>query len=143
MNAFRLAAVLVSLSLFVPGAPAQDSIRDGVFIHISHGQDNAHRLLMGLTMATRMMEDKDVLVYLDIEAVRVVLNDAKPVTHAEFESSAALLKQLLAGKVTVMACPTCLKVAGKAPADLAPGIQAARKDTFFSFTRGRILSLDY
>jgi predicted peroxiredoxin len=143
MNPLRFAAVLAALCLFSPDAPAQNNIRDGVFIHISHGRENAHRLLMGLTMATRMMEDKDVLVYLDIDAVHVALTDAKPVTHAEFESSAVLLKKLLDGKVTVMACPTCLKVAGKSPGDLAPGIQAARKDAFFSFTQGRILSLDY
>jgi predicted peroxiredoxin len=136
------AAVLVSV-LFVPSAPAQERPRDGVFIHISHGKEDPHRLLMGLTMATRMMDDKDVLIYMDIEAVRVLLKGAPPVTQKVFEPSDVLLKKLLEAKVTVMACPTCLKVAGKEPADLLPGIQVARKEAFFSFTAGRILSLDY
>jgi len=114
-----------------------------VFIHLSHGADNPHRALMALTMATRMSNDKDVLVYLDIEAVHLVLKDATPVEHAEFESSDALLKKLLDSKATIMACPTCLKVAGKGPGDLAPGFQVANKEVFFSFTKGRILSLDY
>jgi hypothetical protein len=45
--------------------------------------------------------------------------------------------------VTLMACPGCLKVAGKTAADLAPGIQVGEKAEFFSFTSGRILALDY
>jgi hypothetical protein len=42
-----------------------------------------------------------------------------------------------------MACPGCLKAAGKTPADLAAGIQVANKDKFFSFTSGRVITLDY
>lgn len=122
---------------------SQDLPRDGVFVHISHGAENPHRALMGLTMATRMAADKDVLVYLDIEAVHVVLKDAAPITMKVFEPSDVLLKKLLDAKVTVMACPTCLEVAGKKPADLMPGIQVANKEAFFSFTKGRILTLDY
>jgi predicted peroxiredoxin len=133
----------IASGLLVQPATAQERPRDGVFIHISHGSEDVHRLLMGLTMATRMMDDKDVLVYMDIEAVRVLLKDAPTVSHKVFEPSDVLLKKLLDAKVTVMACPTCLKVAGKEPSDLLPGIQVARKDAFFSFTSGRILSLDY
>ncbi|TVS10562.1 MAG: hypothetical protein EA424_25190 [Planctomycetaceae bacterium] len=40
-------------------------------------------------------------------------------------------------------CPGCLKAAGKTAADLAPGVEIADKDRFFSFTKGRILTLDY
>jgi hypothetical protein len=36
-----------------------------------------------------------------------------------------------------------LKAAGRTPADLMPGVKVADKDAFFSFTRGRILTLDY
>ncbi len=138
-----LLAAALTTGLFAQPANAQERPRDGVFIHISHGKEDAHRLLMGLTMATRMMDDKDVLVYMDIDAVYVLLKDAPSVSHKEFEPSDVLLKKLLDAKVTVMACPTCLKVAGKEPSDLRPGIQVARKEAFFSFTSGRILSLDY
>jgi predicted peroxiredoxin len=144
MRFYHVLFVIAVLScLFVQPATAQEGTRDGVFIHISHGKEDAHRLLMGLTMATRMMDDKDVLVYMDIDAVRVLLKDAPVVSHKVFEPSNVLLKKLLDAKVTVMACPTCLKVAGKEPSDLLPGVQVAKKDAFFSFTRGRILSLDY
>lgn len=138
-----LTAAALLTGLLMPPATAQERPRDGVFIHISHGKEDAHRLLMGLTMATRMMDDKDVLVYMDIDAVNILLKDAPPVSQKVFEPSDVLLKKLLDAKVTVMACPTCLKVAGKEPSDLLPGIQVARKDAFFSFTSGRILSLDY
>jgi predicted peroxiredoxin len=131
------------VALLSQSVPAQERPRDGVFIHISHGKEDPHRLLMGLTMATRMMDDKDVLVYMDIEAVRVLLKGAPPVSHEVFEPSNVLLQKLLDAKVTLMACPTCLKVAGKDPSQLLPGVQVARKEAFFSFTSGRILSLDY
>jgi hypothetical protein len=42
-----------------------------------------------------------------------------------------------------MACPGCLKAAGKTEEDLADGVQIADKAKFFSFTKGRILTLDY
>jgi hypothetical protein len=42
-----------------------------------------------------------------------------------------------------MACPGCLKNAGKTPEDLRPGITVADKDKFFNFTKGRILTLNY
>jgi hypothetical protein len=42
-----------------------------------------------------------------------------------------------------MACPGCLKSAGKTADDLMPGVAIADKKQFFSFTKGRILSLDY
>jgi len=45
--------------------------------------------------------------------------------------------------VPVRACPSCLKAAGKTPGDLLPGIKTADRDEFFSFTKGRILTLDY
>lgn len=68
--------------------------RGGVFVHISHGSDDPHRLLMGLQMAVTMAEDKK-------------------------------------------------DVAGVNSDDLRPGVTVARKDRFFSFTSGRILSIDY
>ena len=37
-------------------------ITDGVFIHISHGKDDPHRVVMALQMANIMAEDKDVAV---------------------------------------------------------------------------------
>jgi predicted peroxiredoxin len=144
MNLLRAFAMFALLGVMpAASATSQEAPRDGVFIQISHGADDPHRLLMGLTMATRMMADKDVLVYMDIEAVRILVKDAAPVSHKVFEPSNVLVKKLLDAGVTVMACPTCLEVADKKPSDLTLGVQVARKDAFFSFTKGRILSLDY
>jgi predicted peroxiredoxin len=118
--------------------------RDGVFIHISHGTDNPHRLLMALKMAVTMDEaKKDVLVYCDIEAVKVLTSTAKDVRLEDFPSLYELLGRLTELKVVVLACPTCMKVAGIDERDLRPGVRVAEKDLFFSFTKGRILSLDY
>lgn len=135
-------AVLALLAFAAPGCAAAET-RDGVFIHISHGPDDPHRLLMALNMANMMAADHPVLVYFDIKGVEAVLRDSADVRFAHFPSLKTQLSELLRKGVTIMACPGCLKAAGKSPADLAPGIQVADKAKFFSFTSGRILTLDY
>lgn len=120
-----------------------EPVKDGIFIHISHGPEDLHRVLMALQMAEMMSADRDVLVYFDIKGVEIVLNDAEDYTFSHFPSSKTLIQSLLDKKVPVLACPGCLKVAGKTPEDLAEGIQVADKDLFFNFTEGRILTIDY
>jgi len=130
-------------SAVVAGNLEPGSVRDGVFLHISHGKDNPHRLLMALNMANIMADDHDVLVYFDINAVNAVLKDSEDIMFAHFPSSKKSLKALKAKDVILMACPGCLKVAGKTKKDLAKGVKIADKKVFFSFTKGRILTLDY
>jgi len=117
--------------------------KDGLFIHISSGPEDAHSVLMPLKMAAMMAEDKDVLIYFDIKGVYTVLNDSVDVCHEGFTSSREQLKLLLEKGVTIMVCPTCLKVAGKTPEDVMPGVMIANKEKFFNFTEGRIITLDY
>jgi predicted peroxiredoxin len=121
----------------------QEEVKDGVFIHISHGSEDPHRMLMGLTMAERMSADKDVIIYIDITGVDAVLKDSPDLTLEPFTSSKTIIKNLLNKEITIMACPTCLKAAGKTPEDLAEGISVANKEKFFNFTKGRILTIDY
>jgi predicted peroxiredoxin len=139
------AMICVTAALLGATGAAQDAARprDGVFVHVSHGKDDPHRLLMALSMANMMAEDHDVAVYFDIEAVEVVLKEAPDVSYAHFKPSGAQLADLKQKGVPLMACPGCLKAAGKSAADLAPGILVAEKARFFSFTKGRILTLDY
>ena len=120
-----------------------EPVKDGIFIHISEGYNNPHRVLMPLKMATMMSKDKDVLVYMDIHAVELLVKGAKDLNFADFESAHTYLKQLADKKVGVYACPTCLKVAGFNPEDLMEGVKTAEKDKFFNFTKGRIITLDY
>lgn len=122
---------------------AQDGVRDGVFIHIASGSENAHKVLMALSMAEIMATGHDVLVYFDINGIDVVLKDSETLSHAHFTPSKEQLQKLLDAGITIMACPGCLKAAGKTPGDLMEGIKVASKDAFFSFTKGRILSIDY
>jgi predicted peroxiredoxin len=120
-----------------------DSLRDGIFIHITQGYSDPHRVLMPLKMAGMMAEDKDVLVYLEIHAVELVLKTSKDLEFADFEPLKKMLQDLINRKVGIYACPTCLKIAGHTPEDLMDGIQVASKDRFFDFTDGRIITLDY
>lgn len=135
----------LALGALVVGAAgtAAPETRDGMFIHVSCGPESPHRVLMALNMAKIMSETHPVLVYFDIKGVEVVLKDAKDITHPSFPSSKEQIPALVKQGVTLMACPGCLKAAGKTPADLAAGIQVANKDKFFSFTAGRIITLDY
>jgi predicted peroxiredoxin len=120
-----------------------ESVRDGVFIHITESYNDPHRVLMPLKMAVMMSKDKDVLVYMDIHAVELLVKGAKELNFADFESAQTYIKELVANKVGVYACPTCLKIAGISPEDLMEGVQVAQKDKFFNFTKGRIITLDY
>lgn len=120
-----------------------DTVRDGVFIHITESYDDPHRVLMPLKMAAMMSKDKDVLVYMDIHAVELLVTGARDVNFSDFLSAQTYIKDLLANNVGVYACPTCLEVAGFKPEDLMEGVQLAQKDKFFNFTNGRIITLDY
>ncbi len=120
-----------------------ESVRDGVFIHITECYDDPHRVLMPLKMATMMANDKDVLVYMDIHAVHLLVKGAEDINFADFESAHTYIKKLIDMKVGVYACPTCMKIAGYKPEDLMEGVQVAQKDRFFNFTKGRIITLDY
>lgn len=117
--------------------------KDGVIIHISEGYNDPHKVLMPMKMAVMMAEDKDVLVYLDINAVELLVKGAKDLEHKDFDTFQTYLKQLIDKKAGVYACPTCLKAAGFKPEDLLEGVQTAQKDKFFNFTEGRIITLDY
>jgi predicted peroxiredoxin len=120
-----------------------DSVRDGMFIHITAGYDDPHRVLMPLKMASMMATDKDVLIYMDIHAVELLVKGAKDMEHKGFDSFQTYIKLLVEKNVGIYACPTCLQVAGFKTEDLMDGVQAAQKDKFFDFTKGRIITLDY
>ncbi len=121
----------------------EESIKDGVFIHITAGYENPHRVLMPLKMALNMSKDKNVLIYLDIEAPKLVVKNAQDLNYGDFENLKTYLKMLLDAGVGIYACPTCLKLAGYEEKDLIDGIKIAQKDRFFDFTKGRIITLDY
>lgn len=150
MDAVRrglLGVMITGLAWLAVGCQAPGSTgaapRDGVFVHIRHGADDPHAVLMGLKMATLMAADRDVLVYFDLKGIEVVLADAPDLRYDGFESSRVQLRALLDRGVPVLACPGCLRAAGHKAEDLMPRVQVADKDRFFSFTRGRILTLDY
>lgn len=119
------------------------SERDGVFVHISHGTSDPHRVLMGLRMADVMSSDKDVLVYFDIKGVEVVLKSTQEIVQEPFESARTQLQNLLDKGVSIYVCPSCLAAAEATSDQVIEGVQIANKDAFFEFTKGRILTLDY
>ncbi|MBN1596818.1 MAG: DsrE family protein [Bacteroidales bacterium] len=122
---------------------SEDSVTDGIFIHITESYNNPHKVLMALKMADIMSVDKDVLVYIDILGAEWVINGSKDITHNEFESAHTYLRRLIEKRVGIYVCPTCLKAAGFSDADLIEGLQIANKERFFDFTDGKIITIDY
>ena len=137
-----LVAALMSSSIGC-STTASRQASDGVFVHIQSGRDNPHAVLMGMQMASIMAEDRDVLIYFDVDGIGVVTSDAPDLSMEPFGSSHEKLAELIDAGVPVYACPGCLKAAGKTPDDLMPGVRVAEKDAFFDFTDGRILTIDY
>jgi predicted peroxiredoxin len=137
----------LSFSLLATGCastrPGPTPAKDGVFVHIKSGPDNPHDVLMGLRMAQLMSQDRDVLVYFDVDGTKAVLQAAPDLKMEPFGSSHAMVQDLVARKVHVFACPSCLKALGNTPEQLMPGVKVAEKEAFFNFTRGRILTMDY
>jgi predicted peroxiredoxin len=138
-----IVAAMIWLSACASAQVTREKTTDGVFIHITHGTDDPHRVAMALNMAKIMSEDHDVLVYFDIKGIEVALRDAPDISFAQFPSSKTQLTALSNKGVPLLACPGCLQAAGKTAADLAKGVTVAEKAKFFNFTKGRILALDY
>ncbi len=128
-----------------PEAPAPPPVvlHDGALIQISHGSDDPQSALMGLTLALRLSEDKNVLVFFDNQGVEVVLNKAASLEFKKFEPSKILLDKLVKKGVKLIVCPTCLEVVNKTQYDLEKGVMIAQKDDFFNFTNGRIVSFTF
>ena len=124
-------------------APEQAAMTDGMFIHLTKGPEDPHRVLMAFKMAEVMSSDKNVLMYLDIEAVHLVVKGAPDVGMEGFTSSLEEIRKLLDQGVIIQVCPTCLKVAGYSESDLMEGVVLANKEKFFNFTQGKTLSIDY
>jgi len=117
--------------------------RDGAFIHISKGSEDAHNVLMALMLADRFSTSNDVLVFFDKQGIEMVVEDAPNLEMDPFDASDDIFQRLVDLNVTILACPACLKVAGYDEDDLREGVRIAEKEKFFNFTQGRILTLDY
>lgn len=145
----NVALLLAIISIFMlircqqEKAGSSGSMQDGVFIHISNGTNDPHRVLMALNMAVTMADDRNVLVYFDVRGVEVVVQNAIDLQFGEFPSSKRQLKKLLEKEVPLLVCSDCLKAAGRTEADVIEGVQIADKEVLFDFTQGRILTLNY
>ncbi len=120
-----------------------ETVKDGIFVHISKGSADIHEVMMGLMIANKFMSTHDVTLFFDIDGIEMVLNDAPDLNLEPFGSSDMLFSKLIEKGVRIMACPACLTLAGKTPGDLRDGVVVAEKEMFFGFTDGRILTLDY
>ncbi|MFA8299814.1 MAG: DsrE family protein [Hyphomicrobiales bacterium] len=118
--------------------------KDGIVIHISQGEKNPHSTLMALTLANSFINgDQDLLVYFDVDAINLVTNNAPVVKYPGYEDSDMLIKALYDNKVKVMVCPGCMAADSIQNNDLIQGTIIRGNMNFFSFTKGRIVSLSY
>lgn len=59
--------------------PSQQTVKDGVFLHISSGYENPKKVLMALNLAVKMVETKDVCLFFDIEGVKLLTKTAEDI----------------------------------------------------------------
>lgn len=117
--------------------------RDGLFIHLSHGYDDHDRAAMGLSLAVKMSDSVDVIVFCDMEGVKLLTKTAEHINSDHYMCPLDARDELIKKKVTIMACPMCMKRASIKEEDLVEGVIIADATKFFGFTKGRILTLDY
>lgn len=127
----------------MPAAVAPRVSADGVFIHLSRGAESPRRVGMALTMAATYAGDHPVLLYADVDAVALFVEDAPVVAPEGYVPASERVPALLAAGVRLRVCPTCLAAAGLAPKDLIEGVEVADKQEFLTFAPGRILSFSY
>ncbi|MFA8450569.1 MAG: hypothetical protein ACEPOW_07740 [Bacteroidales bacterium] len=125
-----------------PPPPPKEIVKDGVIIHIKHGQDDPQQAIMGLILADNFVDKKDVLVYLDVRAVHLATKDAPKIEFMGHSVNDALMN-LINKKVQIMCCPGCMEAAGKTPDMLLDGISLRNDEDFFTFTKGKIITFDY
>ena len=138
-----LAAACLRIDQTPEAAHELEKPTDGVFLHISKGSADVHDVLMALMLADKFAGNKDVLVFFDKEGIEMVTKDAPNLSMDPFDPSDEIFERLVKEGVTLLACPACMQVSGVEEADLREGFEIAEKETFFDFTEGRILSLDY
>ncbi|MCK7539499.1 MAG: hypothetical protein MZV63_55630 [Marinilabiliales bacterium] len=56
---------------------SDSSFRDGLFIHLSHGYEDVNRASMALTLAVKVADTVDVMVFCDLEAVKLLTKTAE------------------------------------------------------------------
>lgn len=122
---------------------SEETVRDGYFIHISSGYEAPKKALMALSFANKVKEDHDVLLFFDLEGVKLLGKDSKDLQIEHYTPLKEALTTLCSAGIEIMACPMCLKSAGIEEVNLMQGVILADKDKFFRFTGGRIISLDY
>jgi predicted peroxiredoxin len=116
---------------------------DGVFIQINSGVENPQSVLMALTMALKMSQDHEVLIFLDVNAPEIVLSKTQSLEMKHFDPSKILIQKLVDRGVKLAVCSTCLEAMNKTEFDLIKGVKISSKDDLFDFTKGRFLCFSY
>lgn len=142
-----IAVGLAAMMLFSVTSFGQDAApvtdKDGMLIHIKSGMEDPHSVLMGLSLALKMTDDADVLVFFSVKGVHHIVKDAEILHYADFQSSDELLEKLIKSSAKLYACPMCLKAEGFDATDLRDGVGVMAVEQFFGFTEGRIVTLDF
>jgi predicted peroxiredoxin len=124
---------------YVPPPPPPD----GVFIQLNSGLNNPQNVLMALSMALKMSQDHEVLIFLDLQAPEIALSKTQSLEMKYFDPSKIMIQKLIDRGVKFVVCSTCLEVMNKTEFDLIKGVKISSKDDLFDFTRGRFLCFTY
>lgn len=117
--------------------------QNGFLVHVSSG-DSQFKIIKALRFADNMnKKGNDILLYFDADATYLTLEETEDFVFNN-HSYKTLLRNLASSEVDVRVCKGNLKNGlKKSEKDLISGIEVGDPEMFFSFTDGKIVTLDY
>ncbi len=129
----RLVLFLVALFLVAGICPRAIASDQGLFINLT--SDEINRAAMAIFLAQKVLDEKgaDVVVFLNVEGVRLADRRITRHTHASGADAHQMLRKLMAGGGKVYACPMCMQYVGGMEAEhLLEGVQTATMENVWA-----------
>lgn len=136
-------AMVLSASVFNDLVAQTAQNKNGFLVHLSSG-DSQFKIIKALQIAENMNKNGNaVLLYFDTDATYLTLEETEDFIFLE-QSYKTLLDRLITSEVDVRVCKgNLMKGLGKTEKDLISGVKLGEPDMFFTFTEGKVISLDY
>jgi sulfur relay (sulfurtransferase) complex TusBCD TusD component (DsrE family) len=123
MRTAKIALLLAAIAMSQFAIPAIAGSTDPLFVNAT--TDQPHRAKMALVFSKGQLERKHpVSIFLNDRGVLI----ASRANAENFKEQQELLKTLMAGGATVIACPMCMEHYGVKESDLLPGIKVGNPE---------------
>lgn len=118
--------------------------KDGIFIHICSGYNNPEKVLTALNLALGLSEINNVELFFDLDAVELLKKTSENIELQNFLSLHESLDSIIKNNIPIIVNTRSIKYSGIEQDQLIEGVTMIDdKKILFSFTKGRIISLNY